>query len=116
MNLKLKKAMVVGAVALMSSIGVAAASGSPAAASDPGGNCSISTSGSPGLVTFTLHVSGNNCSWPVRAYAKCNDNTYRYGPTLYYTGDSKTASCPVWGLNDWGYEYWSPYYHSASMR
>ncbi|GIG61743.1 hypothetical protein Lfu02_61150 [Longispora fulva] len=121
MNLKLKIAAVVCAAALMSSIGVAAVSSSPAMASDPGANCNISASGSPGWTTFTLHVASDTCAWRVRPYALCNDNTtWKFGDTLTAAGASQTKSCPIWGLNDWGYDFWSgespSVYHHVSMK
>ena len=49
----------------------------------------IDVYGSPGIITFTLHVTYDGCGWPVRAYCDWLDNN-SVGPTITAPGSSKT--------------------------
>jgi hypothetical protein len=114
---RLKKVVAVGAATAVASLGGVVAATS-AHASDPGGNCSVSVSGTPGNVTFALHVTFDGCGLPVRAWGDCELPEVLFGDwtatggTVYSTGATSTADCSpgigVFGTDGfWGYDVYS---------
>jgi hypothetical protein len=83
-----------------------------AAAATPGAvhpmdppNCNPGVSGSPGVNSFTLHVTGNPCSDPIKAYVTCvfmgGIGGPSYGPAV--TLGSSKAECGFGAVYEYGY-------------
>lgn len=69
--------------------------------------CSIDADGSPGTMTFTLHVRQNTCDFRIHAYAKCGGLNPPYnGNEIQGTGDSVVSCWEAGGTVGRPYGYW----------
>lgn len=82
------------------------ASASAASAAAPDTTCTVVGSGSPGYITFTLHVSEDTCGQTVKAAVECVISIYQgpysdpyvyeawaYGPHVTKAGTTSEADC-----------------------
>jgi len=81
-------------------------SASAASAAAPDATCTVVGSGSPGYITFTLHVSEDTCGQTVKAAVECVLSIYQgpytdpyvyeawaYGPHVTKAGTTSEADC-----------------------
>jgi hypothetical protein len=104
-------AVLVAAIASLS-FSAAAASAATAEPAAPAATCTVVGSGSPGYLTFTVHIDSDGCGLPAAAAAECVLSIYQgpysdpyvyttwvYGPTVHSGGTtSKTASCGLFNV------------------
>lgn len=99
--MKTRKALrsVAGSVATISAVILMSA---PSASADP--SCIVSTSGSPGSKSFTLHVNSNPCGRKVRAYIDPTVTGWTYGRTITGTGTSKAEIGLLESIQHYGHQ------------
>ena len=94
--------LAVGAAILTSATAASAAPQSIMQPRHP--SCVVSTTGTPGIKSFTLHVDKNPCGRKVRAYIDPTVTGRTYGPTITGTCTSKAETGLLNDIKHYGHE------------
>jgi hypothetical protein len=110
LRFRMKKTLVSLAAGVMPSLGGVLAITTPAHA-DPI-DCTITADGWPGIQTFTLHIDGNPCRVPLRAWVDCDGwGGVATGSTTSANFATSVADCGwIRGVDpygDWGYDMYA---------